>query len=541
MISGAQAMIRCLEAEGVKLLFGYPGATIAPFYDSLVDSEVRHILVRSEQNAGHAASGYARISGKPGVCVTTSGPGATNLITAVATAYMDSIPLICITGQVPTDQLGRDVFQEADITGAVEPFTKYTYLIKKVADIPRVFKEAFYIAASGRPGPVLIDMPMDVQKEMIEFSYPDHVDIRGYKPQTTGHQFQIKKVAAAIKAAQRPLLCVGGGVLGSAGGAEAVRKFSEECKIPVICTLMGVGVMQSAHPMFYGMLGQHGRKTANRAVQESDLLILVGARVGDRAIAAPQSLESSKTIVHVDIDAAEIGKNLGPTIPLVGDAAFVVNELCSQSPVGDWADWLKILDERRAAEPPACFQDKSDGTIDPHVFIRELSNALDDDAIYVADVGQNQLYSAKNYIVRGGRFLTTGGMGTMGYSIPAAIGAKAAAPERQVIAVCGDGSFQMSLMEFATSNQHQIPIKLIVFRNGYLGLVREIQNNAYNRRESGVCLDGSPEIGGIAAAYGIPFMQLTNDCNMEKTIQAFVKAEGSFILECVVDPNAPTN
>ena len=323
MMTGAQAMVKCLEAEGVTTIFGYPGAAICPFYDSLVDSSIRHILTRNEQNAGHAASGYARVTGRPAVCVATSGPGATNLFTAIATAYMDSIPLVAITGQVSSELLGRDVFQEVDTTGAAEPFTKYSYLVKDAAEIPRVFKEAFYIASTGRKGPVLIDMPVDIQRELLDFSYPHMVNIRGYKPQFKGHPMQVKRVAAAIKAAKRPLLCLGGGVF-AANAQKAVRKLCEQCRLPAVTTMMGIGALPSGHPLYFGMLGQSGDGLANRAVEESDLLIIIGARVGDRAIQSPRALESMTTVVHIDIDAAEIGKNLGTTIPLVGlhPAAF---------------------------------------------------------------------------------------------------------------------------------------------------------------------------------------------------------------------------
>lgn len=345
MISGAQAMVKCLENEGVTVAFGYPGAAICPFYDSLRQSTViRHVLTRNEQSAGHAASGYARITGKPGVCIATSGPGATNLFTAIATAYSDSIPLVAITGQVPTAQLGRDVFQEVDTTGAAEPFTKYTYLVKDVKDIPRVFKEAFYIAGSGRQGPVLIDMPMDVQQQLLEFQYPETVDIRGYKPRFRGHAVQLKRVAAAIREAKRPLLCAGGGVL-SSGAQQQVRQLCELCSMPVVTTMMGIGALPSQHRLNYGMLGQSGSPVANQAVEESDLLILIGARVGDRAVKAPTQLEGSTTIIHIDIDAAEIGKNVGTVLPLVGDAAAVVTQLIDQDPVGEWHRWIEWLNE----------------------------------------------------------------------------------------------------------------------------------------------------------------------------------------------------
>lgn len=532
MISGAQAMVKCLENEGVTVAFGYPGAAICPFYDSLRQSTViRHVLTRNEQSAGHAASGYARITGKPGVCIATSGPGATNLFTAIATAYSDSIPLVAITGQVPTAQLGRDVFQEVDTTGAAEPFTKYTYLVKDVKDIPRVFKEAFYIAGSGRQGPVLIDMPMDVQQQLLEFQYPETVDIRGYKPRFRGHAVQLKRVAAAIREAKRPLLCAGGGVL-SSGAQQQVRQLCELCSMPVVTTMMGIGALPSQHRLNYGMLGQSGSPVANQAVEESDLLILIGARVGDRAVKAPTQLEGSTTIIHIDIDAAEIGKNVGTVLPLVGDAAAVVTQLIDQDPVGEWHRWIEWLNGQREK---IAQKEMRPGPVDPKAFVRMLSNAMDDDAIYVADVGQNQIWSARNHNLRAGRFLTTGGMGTMGYSIPAAVGAKLAAPEKQVVAVCGDGSFQMSMMELATAVQHDVPVKLVVMRNGYLGMVREIQQNSYGDREIAVSLDGSPDICKIAQAYGIQANRLSLMENAREEIEKLLSAPGPALLECVVD------
>lgn len=538
MISGAQAMVKCLEAEGISVVFGYPGAAICPFYDCLGQSSIRHILTRSEQNAGHAASGYARVTGKPAVCVATSGPGATNLFTAIATAYADSIPLIAITGQVETGLLGRDVFQEVDTTGAAEPFTKYCYLVKDAADIPRVFREAFYIASTGRRGPVLIDMPFDVQRQLIDFRYPQEVSIRGYKPRFRGHAVQVKRVAEAIRAAKRPLLCVGGGAV-AAGAQKQVRALCEAVSLPAVSTLMGIGALPAGHPLYFGMLGQSGGCAANEAVAESDLLIILGARADNRAMARPDQIEAATTVVHIDIDAAEIGKNVGTTIPLVGDAAAVLEQLLEQSPRGEWGKWLEWLRARRAGEAVPASSSRP-GCVDPEAFVRLLSSRLEPDAIYVSDVGQNQIWSAKNCVVRDGLFLTTGGMGTMGYALPAAVGAKLADPGRQVVAVCGDGAFQMAMMELATANQHGVPVKLVVMRNDMLGMVREIQQREYRGRETAVALSGGPEIGGIAGAYGIPFDRIDSMEEAEAAVERFLAADGSYLLECVVDPREET-
>ncbi len=539
MITGAQAMVRCIEAEGVPVVFGYPGATIAPFYNQLLDSDIRHVLTRTEQGAGHAASGYARLSGSPGVCISTSGPGATNLFTAIATAYSDSIPLVAITGQVATCQLGRDVFQEVDTTGAAEPFTKHSYLVKNADDIGQVFKEAFHIASTGRKGPVLIDVPVDVQQAEIEFTYPESVSIRGYKPRTKGHPLQVRKVASAIRAAKQPLICAGGGVFLS-GAQELVGRFCEQSGIPVVSTLMGIGVLPQEHPLYFGMLGQSGTKTANAAVRDSDLLILVGARVGDRAITRPERLESHATIVHIDIDSAEIGKNVGTTIPLVGDAAQVLTQLMELSPASDCKPWQERLLEMKLEERAARAARPSPGTgVEPGAFVRALCGRLPENSVYVADVGQNQIWSAINYSANG-RFLTTGGMGTMGYSIPAAIGAKLAAPDRVAVAVCGDGAFQMSMNELATMRQHAAPIKVVVMRNGKLGMVREIQSRSYGGREMAVDLSGSPELRLIAAAYGIDYACVNRPEEIGPALDNMLGDDRACLLECAVDPEEGT-
>ena len=464
----AKAMTECLSAEGISTVFGYPGAAICPFYDELYKTDIRHILVRHEVNGGHAASGYARITGKPAVAIATSGPGALNLITAIATAYMDSVPMVVITGQVNSDQIGRDVFQEADITGSAEPFVKHSYLLKRPEDTAEVFKRAFYIAGTGRRGPVLIDVPFDVQKAEIDFEYPETVDIRSYRPSSTGNGNQIKRAAAAIAESKKPLILAGGGLF-TGDAAALMRDFAEKTDIPVVSTMMGLGAIPTDSPLFYGMLGMHGCKAANTAVNSCDTLILMGARVGDRAIAAMKQRDDM-TVIHIDIDPAEIGKNLDVDIPIVGDLTLVLGQLL----------------EDKAIEPASA------GYVNPKEFIHALDRQLPDDAVVVADVGQNQIWTARNITINGGRFLTSGGMGTMGYSLPAAIGAKLADPSRQVVAICGDGSFQMQMMELATAVQHDVAVKVIVMRNNYLGMVRELQEKAYDNRLMAVSIDGSP-------------------------------------------------
>ena len=531
---GADAMVKCLEEEGVKYVFGYPGVAICPFYNSILDSEIKTILIRTEQNAAHAASGLARVTGQVGVCAVTSGPGATNVITGIATAFADSIPLVCITGQVNSALIGSDVFQEADITGAVESFVKYSYLIKDAEEIPRIFKEAFYIANSGRKGPVLIDVPIDIQNTVIsKFKYPQEVNMRTYKPTVKGHAVQIKKVVKELSKAKRPIICAGGGVLLSDAEKE-LRAFAEKYCVPVVSTMMGLGVMPTKHPMYYGMVGNNGHPCANRAMNESDLLIMVGARVADRAVNQPDLITENKVLVHIDVDPAEIGKNVGPTIPLVGDAKHIIADFMDEEFICEHDAWIQTLNEYR--NTMGRVRKPNPDYVDPAEFIRMLSESMEDDAVYVADVGQNQIWSCNYHIVKNGRFLTTGGMGTMGYSIPAAMGVKLADRNRQVVAVCGDGSFQMSMMELATMRQFDVPVKIIVLKNNYLGMVREFQHYNYKDHYSVVDLSGSPDLEKLVSAYDMKFMRLYTMEGAQETIEEFLAKDESVLLECIIDP-----
>ena len=533
-MNGAQAMVKCLENEGVEMVFGYPGVAICPFYDSLLDTDIKSVLIRTEQNAAHAASGLARVTGKVGVCAVTSGPGATNLITGIATAFADSIPLVCITGQVNSELIGSDVFQEADITGAAESFVKYSYLVKNAEDIPQIFKEAFYIANTGRKGPVLIDVPIDVQNAPVrKFKYPDSVSMRTYKPTVKGHIVQIKKVIAELEKAKRPVICAGGGVL--LGDAQKLlREFSHRHKIPVVTTMMGIGAMQTEDPLYFGMVGNNGAPCANRAMNEADMIIMVGARVADRAVNQPEIITKNKVLVHMDVDPAEIGKNAGPTIPLVGDAKHIFSDMLEQELDGDYSEWVVWLQEYEKTMTDTRKPDPA--FVDPAEFVRRLSDKMEQDAVYVADVGQNQIWSCRNCKIREGSFLTSGGMGTMGYSIPAAMGAKLGAPGRQVVAVCGDGSFQMSMMEFATMRQYQVTVKIVVIANHYLGMLSEYQQNTYKGRYSVVELGGGPDLEKLAQAYGMDFIRLEAPDKMDEAIDAFLKDEDAVLMECVINP-----
>ena len=545
----ADAIVKCLEKEGVEYVFGYPGVAICPFFNSILDTNIKTILVRQEQNAAHEASGYARITGKVGVAVATSGPGATNLITGIATAFADSIPLVCITGQVDSGLMGSDVFQEVDVSGACESFVKFSYIVRRAADIPRIIKEAFHIAGTGRKGPVLIDIPIDVQKaEIRKFEYPDSVNIRTYKPTVQGHAVQIKKVIKELNRAKRPIICVGGGVHLS-GAKEELRLFVENNDIPVVSTMMGLGTLPTDHFLFYGMVGNNGQAYGNRAMNDADMIIMVGARVADRSVSQPDLITENKVLVHIDVDPAEIGKNAGPTIPLVGDIKHVFEEFNKAEITADYSLWIDKLDgykddtqnasrrKRHMFSSTMSEEEINALMVNPEIFIKRLSRAMKSDAVYVADVGQNQLWSCANCVIRDGRFLTSGGMGTMGYSVPAALGAKLGAPDRQVVAVCGDGGFQMTMMELATMQQYHVPVKIVVLRNNVLGLVRQYQHFTYQDRFSVIDLgDSIPDLRKLADAYGIRYQQIAAVEDMDSGIEEFLADDEATLMEVIVDP-----
>ena len=538
MINGAQALMESLKREGVERVFGYAGATICPAVDALAAASIAYTLVRTEQNAGHMASGYARMTGRPGVCMVTSGPGATNLITGIATAYMDSIPMVAITGQVQSYLLGRDIFQEVDITGACAPFTKHSYLVKDANDIPRVVKEAFHIASTGRQGPVLIDIPIDIQQQMIDPVYPDSVDIRGYKPSVKGNDVQIKRVAQAISAAQKPLLCVGGGLFSAGAQAELVA-LCEEARIPVVTTMMGLGLLPTDHPLNLGMIGAFGTPTANRALNTTDLLIIAGARAADRAVTSPKEIASRTKTVHLDVDPAEIGKNFSTTVPVVGDVKVILGQLISHRPKAQSDAWIADLQARRQAEPQPAAAPGA-GSVTPSYLMHALGEKLEDDACVCVDVGQNQIWAAKHLPMKHGRFLTTGGLGTMGYSLPAALGVKTAVPHRQTAVVCGDGSFQMFENELATLKSIGADVKIVMVHNGVLGLVHQIQFASYTG-PFGVELTGAPDFQQLAAAYGIPSGRVSDDGQLPAAIDDMLAQPGPYLLICDVDPMATTS
>lgn len=532
-MKAAEAIIRFLMEEKVDTVFGYPGGYILHVYEALRKSSIRHILVRQEQAAAHSANGYARVSGKVGVCIGTSGPGATNLITGIATAYLDSIPMVVLTGQVKTDLIGRDVFQEVDITGATESFTKHSYLVKDARELPRVFKEAFHIASTGRPGPVLIDLPHDVQGAEIDYSYPTSVDIPGYKPTLKGHAGQIKRALKNIAESKKPLILAGGGV-GLAHAEEELRTFVEKARIPLVHTLMGKGALPSDSPYYAGMIGTHGTAQANRAVRMADLVIFIGARVADRAFGGIDNTDNMK-IIHIDVDPAEIGKNVDIHIPLVGDASFILHQLNEKVKPKDSSEWLNELQAIRKDIP------LQDGDyVNPKRAVRMLSDKLADNAVLVTDVGQNQFWGARNFKdMPGRRFLTSGGLGTMGYGLPASVGAKMAAPDRQVVVVTGDGGFQMSMFELGTIAANAIGVKILLFNNSRLGMVRELQDRNYGKT-SHITLDKNPDFIKLCEAYGIEGVRVTRNDDLEAAFDKALSHDRPFIVECVVDPQEST-
>ena len=541
LLTGAEMVVKCLEEHGVEVVFGYPGAANCPIIDKLSFSGIRHILTRNEQGAAHMASGYARVTKKIGVCTATSGPGATNLITGIATAYMDSIPMVALTGQVGTALIGKDAFQEVDITGATLPFTKHSYLVKDGLEIGRVLDEAFHIANTGRPGPVLIDLPMDLLKK--EFDYPDEVEpvnVRGYRLLDKANESQIKKVAEAIKKAKKPIILAGGGIV-SSDAIEELRKFVDETDIPVVSTMMGIGTIPTDDKHYYGMLGSHGTKKANLALNHSDLVLGMGTRLGDRTIANIKGLEQVKKLVHIDIDPAEIGKNTQALIPVVGDIKDVLTQhipLVKGYKTGkEWNDELEDL----RVKYPSVVDSEDDGFVNPKYFLQVLAKKTNSDVYLSTEVGQNQIWSSNYFTFKTPRTLiTSGGFGTMGYGLPAAIGASAAQNEKPVFAIMGDGSFQMDLPEMGTMCQHDIPVKMVVFKNDRLGMVHEHQYLLYKSNYQSVSIEGSPDFNKLADAYGIRNGYVDENSKIDAAIDEMMKDDKSYLLVVSVDPFEPT-
>lgn len=534
-------IIESLRKEKVDTVFGYPGGAVVPLYEAMRKSDIEHILVRHEQSAAHCASGYSRTSGKVGVCMATSGPGATNLITGIATAYMDSIPMVVITGQVGSDSIGKDVFQEADVVGATEPFTKHNYLVKTASDIPRIIKEAFYIANTGRKGPVLIDIPVDIQRMKVSKNLNYDMDIPGYNPTVKGHIGQIKRALRKIKNAKKPIICAGGGII-SSNAQEELRIFVRKSEIPLVHTLMGIGCLETESESYIGMLGSHGHKCANEAISRADLIIVVGTRLGDRATIGNKILDEIPDIIHIDIDPAEVGKIVESTIPLVGDANNILARLNKEIKVleiSDWKNELRELYELEKSLPRGEENEVKNDFINPREIIELVSKYLDEDSIVTADVGQNQIWTARNLKIKGNmKFFTSGGLGTMGYSLPAAIGSKVADKSRKVLCVLGDGGFQMSMGELGTLANVDGGLMILLFNNNRLGMVRELQDIHVGKgKYFGIDIHNNPDFGMIAQAYGMKVCKTKSIEEFEDVIKDAFNSEDKWLIECQVDPD----
>jgi acetolactate synthase-1/2/3 large subunit len=533
-MKGAQIFVECLKRERVEVIFGYPGGAVLPLCDVLYDSGIRFILTRHEQGAAHAADGFARSSGKVGVCLATSGPGATNLVTGIATAYMDSVPIVAITGQVATHLIGNDAFQEVDITGITRPITKHNYLIKDVDEIPRVIREAFYIAKTGRPGPVLIDFPVDIQRKEGEFYWPEKVEIRSYKPKYEGHPLQIKKAWELIENSKRPVLIAGGGVIIS-NASDELKNFIEKTNIPVAFTLLGLGSIDVEWEYSLGMLGMHGTKYANYAVSESDLIISVGCRFDDRVTGKIDEFAPNAKIIHIDIDPSAISKNVEVDVPIVGDAKNVLRKLNEMVEKINIEDWLKKIKEWKEMYP---LKYERNG-LKPQYIIEKISELTKGEAIICTEVGQNQMWTAQYYKFKKPRTLiTSGGLGTMGFGFPASIGAKVANPDKIVIDIAGDGSIQMNIQELATAVYNKIPVKVFILNNCYLGMVRQWQQLFYNRRYAFTCLEGGqPDFVKLAESYGAIGYRVTTEEEFNKILpEVLNEKEKVVFVDCRVTP-----
>ncbi len=551
--TGAEILINGLTELGVEIVFGYPGGAVLPIYDALFDSKLKHILTRHEQGAAHAADGYARATGKVGVVIATSGPGATNLVTGLANAYMDSVPLVAITGQVQAGLIGKDSFQEADVMGITMPITKHNYLVKNTNDIKRVLKEAFFIAGTGRKGPVLIDITKDALMNLAdENSLNTEIDLPGYRVKAEGHPRQIQLAKKLIKEAQRPLIYAGGG---SQDAALVLRQLAERYEIPITTTLMGLGVIPAKHPLNLGMLGMHGTPWANKAVQNCDLLMAVGARFDDRVTGDVNQFAPRAKIMHIDIDAAEIGKNVKIDLPIVGDAKAILTELLDSGSLTHTA-WLEEIQnfqypDLAAQKPrgeicencsylsqtnpnPPCQKEDS---LSPQKVLEHVGGVLTDELIVATDVGQNQMWAAQYLnINKPHSFITSGGLGTMGYGLPAAIGAQLGRRQERVVLITGDGSLQMNIQELATLAGYNLPIKIILLNNRVLGMVRQWQTIFYKGRYSQTCIGSVPDFCLLAKAYSIPSLRVTTEKDLEAMTQALL-AQGPYLIEVVIDPD----
>ncbi|HLH16391.1 MAG TPA: biosynthetic-type acetolactate synthase large subunit [Bryobacteraceae bacterium] len=544
LMSGAQMLLECLAREGVDCIFGYPGGVTLPFYDVLYEHHIRHVLVRHEENAAFAAEGYARATGKVGVCCATSGPGATNLTTGLVDAMMDSIPIVALTGQVSSKLIGSDAFQEADTFGITRPCTKHNYLIKRLEDLPQIIHEAFYIAASGRPGPVLVDITKDVLQGQGHYAPVNSIHLPGYKVFTEGHTGQIRRAAQMVQEAERPLVYAGGGII-AAGAANELREFVELTDTPAVNTLMGLGGLPSDHPNFISMPGMHGSYAANMAMTHADLLIALGVRFDDRVTGRLAAFAPHAKVIHVDIDPAEVGKNRAPDVPIVGDVKRVLaklNKLLAESEAKPSEKlsaarraWWHRIREWKAEHPLQAVT--SDTEIKPQHLMAEIDRLSGGQAIVTSDVGQHQMWAAQLLRFREPRlWINSGGLGSMGFGLPAAIGAQFARPDKLVFSIVGDGGFQMSIPELATVSSYGLPIKIVVMNNGYLGMVRQWQTLFYNHRLSAVELDCFPDAEKLAAAYGFKGRTIEKPWELAPALEEAVKEPGPYLLNVRVSP-----
>jgi acetolactate synthase-1/2/3 large subunit len=532
-LTGAEILCEAMVQEGVEVLFGFPGGKLIQFYDTIVRyPQLRHILVRHEQGAAHAAEGYAHATGKVGVCVATSGPGATNLVTGIADAYMDSSPMVAITGQVPVAEIGKDAFQEIDITGITLPITKHNYLILDVHQLANIVKEAFHLARTGRPGPVLIDIPVDVFAAQTEFHYPAKVNLPGYRPTLEGHPTQIKKAAKLINESQRPVIVAGRGVIQSSASDE-LKELAEKAQMPVITTLLGIGCFPESHMLSYGMGGMHGMAYANKAVDGADLVVAVGMRFDDRFTAKVSGFSPHAKIVHIDIDPAEIGKNIRVDVPIVGDIKRILPPLVKEVESATHMEWLQQLEEWRKMYP---LELRDCDSLIPQYVVRQIYEATGGEAIIVTGVGQNQMWAAQYYTFnKPNTFISSGGLGTMGFGLPASMGAKVGKPDMPVWCIDGDGSMQMTIQELATIVQDNIPVKIAILNNGYLGMVRQWQELFFGKRYVATPLS-CPEFSKIAEGYRLPGIKVTRREEVAPAIQQAMAHDGPFLIDFIVEP-----
>ena len=539
-ISGARIVLECLHRLGVKDIFGYPGGAVIPIYDEIYKyDKINHYFARHEQGAAHEADGYARVSGKIGVCLATSGPGATNLVTGIMTAHMDSIPMLAITGQVSSSLLGKDAFQESDIVGITVPITKMNYLIQDIKDLPRIIKEAYYIAVTGRPGPVLIDIPRDIQLQKITYQefeklYEKNFNLEGYDPTYKGHQGQIKRALKLIKEAKKPLIIAGAGIL-KAKASEDLREFAEKTDTPVTMTLLGLGTFSGNHELSLGMLGMHGTVYANYATDEADLIIAAGIRFDDRITGNPEKFCPKAKIIHIDIDPAEIEKNKRADVPIVGDLKNVLTELNKELEQLKHKEWVDKIKEWKK-EYPLVYREVSKDKLIPQEVLEELNNILKGDAIIVTDVGQHQMWAAQFITYTNpDTIVTSGGAGTMGFGLPAAIGAQVAMPHKKVVLVVGDGGFQMTFQELMMIKQYKLPVKVLIINNSFLGMVRQWQEIFNDRRYSFVNLDYNPDFIKIGEAYGIKSVQLKTKEDLKNKLKDLINSDEGVLIDCIVE------